>query len=59
MVVFYITSEWLIDRLDGQTVKFCQTHILGVAECCSCPINILCDTSKKHFDKVKLIKFKG
>ena len=54
---FFYIRQWLNDSLGHRILKFKQTQILGVADCCSKAIIALCHTSKKHLERIHIIYY--
>ena len=50
-------KEWQNECFDSRIVKFYQTQILGLDDCSSKTIVILCHTSKRHLGKIHIMYF--
>ena len=50
-------KEWQNECFDSRIGKFYQTQILGLDDCSSKTIVILCHTSKRHLRKIHIMYF--
>ena len=50
-------KDWQNECFDSQIVKFYQTQTLGLDDCSSKTIVILCHTSKRHLRKTYIMYF--
>ena len=57
LLCFMKKKEWQNECFDSRIVKFYQTQILGLVDCSSKTIVILCHTSKRHLGKIHIMHF--
>ena len=55
--MFYEKKGWQNECFDSRIVKFYQTQILGLDDCSSKTIVILCHTSKRQLGKIHIMYF--